>query len=226
MGIKIKVRQAILADVPQLLRIDEEIWPESRADGQMFRSRITVFPEGQFVAVSNGQVVGSVFSQLVGYKDWADKDFTWDEVTDKGTLCRTHNPKGDSVYGVGLAVAKKFQGSAASRLLTIAAVRWVVCNNRRQILLGARIPGYHRHPDIPVEDYIVKTRGRKGRLLDPELAFYQKYGGKPVRPLPNYIHDPESLNFGVLVKWPNPFYDKALLSFLVGLFLRVCPRAF
>jgi hypothetical protein len=220
---KIRVRQATLADVYRLLEIDKEIWPNFRASAEMFQSRITVFPEGQFVAVVGGKVVGSVFNQLVNYEDWKDKDFTWDEVTDNGTLRRTHNPRGDSIYGVGLAVAKQFQGSAASRLLTIAAVRWVVSNGRQQILLGARIPGYCRHSDIPVKDYILETRGKRGRLLDPELAFYQKYGGEPIKPLPNYIHDPESLDFGVLIKWPNPFYGKPVSSIFVDWFLRICP---
>ena len=221
--LKIKVRQATLADVPRLMEIDEEIWPDFRASAEMFQSRIFTFPEGQFVAVCNGQVVGSVFCQLVNYKDWINKDFTWAEITDHGTIRKTHNPDGDSVYGVGLAVAKRFQGSAASRLLTITAVHWVIKNNRRQILLGARIPGYCKHSNISVEEYIRTKRGKKGRLVDPELAFYQKYDGEPVRPLPNYIHDPESLHFGVLIRWRNQFHNKPFRSFFVALAIEVWP---
>lgn len=220
---KIRVRQATLADVPQLLRIDKEIWLEFNANAEMFQSRIITFPEGQFVAVlADGQVVGSVFTQLIDYKDWENKNFTWDEVTDNGTLRRTHNPKGDSVYGVGLAVVKKFQGVGVSERLLIAVAGLTIRENYRRVILGARIPGYCRHSDIPAEDYIVKTRGKIGRLLDPELAFYQKYGGKPVKPLPNYIPDSESLGFGVLVNFKNPFHNKFYRK-VVAWFLRVCP---
>lgn len=221
---KIRVRQATLADIPQLLKIDEEIWPEFRASAEMFQLRILTFPAGQFVAVCDSQIVGSVFTQLINYKDWENRTFTWDEITDHGTIRKTHNPNGDSMYGIGLAVAKRFQGSAASRLLTIAAVRWVIQNNRLQILLGARIPGYYKHPEIPVGSYIKMTRGKNKRLINPELAFYQKYGGEPIKPLPNYMHDPESLDFGVLIRWRNLFHNKPLRSFFVTRFLKLWPE--
>jgi len=204
---KVKIRQAKISDVPRLLEIDKEIWPQFRANGEMFRGRIETFPEGQFVAVVGSKVVGSVFTQLINYEDWKGKTFTWDEVTDSGTILRSHNPNGDSIYGVGLAVAKKFQGTSASRLLIMNSVCWTVQKNKLQILFGARIPGYHKHSDIPVEVYIKTTRKGSNRLLDPELALYQRYEGEPVKPLPDYIEDRESLNFGVLVRWRNPFYN-------------------
>lgn len=219
MKAKIKVRQARMNDVPALLKIDEEIWPQFRASDEMFRSRIEVFPEGQFVAVAENQVIGSVFSQLVNYEDWAEKDFTWNEITDCGTIRKTHQPNGDSVYGVGLAVIKEFQGTDASRLLAKAGVWLTVKLNCRQILLGARIPAYHKHQDISVAEYIKMTGGKSGRLLDPELAFYQKYKGEPIKPLPNYMDDPESLNFGVLIRWQNPFYNRSFIIRKCGVLL-------
>lgn len=221
MADKTKVRRATLADIPQLMKVDEEIWPQFRADEQMFRSRISVFPEGQFVATHNRQVVGSVFSQLVSYEDWVDRDFTWDEVTDKGTLRRTHNPKGDSIYGVGLAVTRRFQSSSVSRLLIVAAVQLVIRRNYQRILLGSRIPGYWRHRNMPVEEYI-RTKNQRGRFLDPELALYQKYKGEPIKALPGYISDPASLDFGVLIDWENPLYGK-IWRFPVGWFLNIFP---
>lgn len=220
---KIKVRQVKLADLPQLLEIDREIWPEFPATEEMFRSRIETFPEGQFVAEIGGWVIGSVFSQLVNYEDWEHVDFTWNSITDCGTIQKTHNPKGDSLYGVGLAVAKKFQGSAASHLLITAIVKLAIRMNRHYILLGARIPSYCKHSKVPAGVYIKTTRGKSGRLLDPELAIYQRYGGKPIKPLPNYMPDPESLDYGVLIRWRNPFYNRVfgrLPAWVVGKVLK------
>jgi GNAT superfamily N-acetyltransferase len=203
---KIKVRNAKLPDLPELLAIDKEIWPEFPATEEMFRSRIETFPEGQFVAEADRNIVGSVFSQLVKYEDWADKDFTWNEITDYGTIRQTHNQNGDSVYGVGLAVIKRFQGTGASHLLIVNIVQLAIRLNCRYILLGSRIPSYHKHSEIPPALYIKTYKGK--RLLDPELSLYKRYGGEPVKPLPNYMFDPESLNYGVLIRWQNPFYNK------------------
>lgn len=225
MKTRIKVRNAKMADIPALLAIDEEIWPQFRATPEMFQSRVETFPEGQFVAMLNGQVVGSVFTQLIDYKDWGDKTFTWNNVTDFGTIRRTHNPKGDSIYGVGLAVTKRFQGSATSKLLVMASVCMTIRMNLCQILLGSRIPAYHRHSEIPVEEYIHATREKNNRFLDPELAFYQKYNGEPIKPLPNYMDDPESLNFGVLIRWKNPFYNKPL-RWIIPFVLKIFPNIF
>ncbi len=217
---KVKVRQAKLCDIPCLLEIDKEIWPQFRANEEMFYSRIETFPKGQFVATVNGQIVGSIFSQLIDYTDWADRSFTWNEITDNGTVKLTHNPGGDSIYGVGLAVAKKFQGTAASRLLIMTIVQLTVRMDYRQILLGSRIPAYHKHSEISVDEYIRTIRDGSSRLLDPELALYKKYGGEPIKVFPNYMDDPESLNFGVLIKWQNPFYNKPFRR-IVAWFLKV-----
>jgi len=219
---KIRVRQTRLSDIPQLLKIDAEIWPDFRANEEMFRSRIETFPEGQFVALVNGRIVGSVFTQLINYKDWEHRTFTWDEITDFGTIRRTHNPKGDSVYGVGLAVAKKFQDRTVSHLLILCSVQQTIKMNRRRILLGARIPAYRRFSDTPPEKYIRMVRSKSGRLFDPELAIYQEYGGMPVKLLPNYINDPESLNFGVLVEWQNPLCNNPLRK-IIAFILKIRP---
>jgi GNAT superfamily N-acetyltransferase len=205
---EIKTRQAETKDLSQLLEIDREIWPESLATEEMFRSRLETFPEGQIVAVKNDQAIGSFFTELINFEDWAKKDFSWNEVTDEGSIRRTHNPKGDSMYGVGLAVSKKFQGIGVSQVLIAKAIKLIIQINRRQYLLGSRIPGYYKHTDIPVDVYIETRRGKSQRLMDPELAFYAKYGAEPVKVLPNYISDSASLDYGVLIRWKNPFYNK------------------
>ncbi len=203
---KAKIRSATMADLSALLEIDREIWPDFPATEEMFKSRIETFPEGQFVAVIDGKMVGSVFSQLINYEDWESRDFTWDEITDFGTIRQTHNPKGDSVYGVGLAVLKKYQGSGISQLLIIEVIRLCIERVLQQILLGTRIPAYHRHSEMSVDKYIFSTDS-SGRSLDPELRLYQKYGSEVVKALPKYINDPESLDYGVLIKWLNPIQD-------------------
>lgn len=191
------VRQARMDDLAQLLELDATVWPDFPANEEMIKSRLEVFPQGQFVATCEDRVVGSIYSQLVNYESLLDS-FTWMEITGNGTIRQTHTPSGDSVYGIGLAVLPEFQGTAASRLLIMAVAKMAMRRGRYRFLWGARIPGYHKYKEMPVDQYI-KKKTAKGRYIDLELSLYQQYGANPDRPLSNYMPDPESLDFGVLV---------------------------
>lgn len=218
MKFKLIIRGARQSDVPDLLRIDEEIWPGFRASEEMFRSRINTFPEGQFVAILNGEVVGSTFTQRINYVEWGH-NFSWNDITDNGTIKQTHRPGGESLYGVGLAVKKAFQNHNIGQSLIVAGLQLAIRLNLTQILLGSRIPDYYKHKHMTIDEY-VHGRGDDGKLIDQELALYQKYGGKVIKTLPDYMPDPESLNFGVLVAWKNPFYNwSPLLRKIVVLIL-------
>jgi len=193
----IVVRQATMDDLPGLLKVDAVVWPDFPAKEEMIRSRLEVFPKGQFVALCGDRVVGSIYSQLV-YYEFLPKSFTWMEITDGGTIRRTHSSDGDSVYGVGLAVLPEFQGTDVSHLLIMAVAKMAMRLGVYRFLWGARIPHYYKYKEIPVGQYI-KKKTSKGRYIDPELSLYQQYAANPDRPLSNYMPDPESLNFGVLV---------------------------
>ena len=207
---KLIVRPAQLKDLDEILIVEEEAWPESlRATREQFISRIETFPEGTQVAVADGHVIGVVSTEIVNYN--LEKPIpTWNEITDHGFIKRTHNPEGDSLYGVDLSIAHFVEN--ASRLLMEAVGKLVIRFNLKQGILGARIPRYHKFRDkMTVEEYINGRRGN--RPMDPELAFYKGLGLKIVRALPNYIDDPESCNYGVLLVWRNPFYGKPFSKF-------------
>jgi ribosomal protein S18 acetylase RimI-like enzyme len=68
---------------------------------------------------------------------------------------------------------------------------------------------------MSVEEYVY-ARTKTGRVLDPELALYLSLGMKIEKIIPNYFDDPESLNYGVLVSWANPFYPFTKYSKLLA----------
>jgi len=201
---KIKIRRAEERDLLDLLRIDAEIWLEFPATEAMFRSRINVFPEGQLVAenLQDGRVFGSVFTQRIDYAEWKDKNFSWNEITDYGTIKATHQPLGQDLYGVGLAVEKRFQGSGAATKLMLGIARLILRNNIRDAYTGARMPRYSRHIDMTPQAYAFWTRDN--HPIDPEIYLYFKAGFSVVRVLPNYIKDLKSLNYGALMVKRNP----------------------
>lgn len=199
----IEVREATERDLPALLKIDKEIWPTFRANEEAFLSRIRTFPHGQLVAIIDGNIAGSLFTQRINYSEWEDKSFTWNEITDNGTIRKTHRSNGQDLYGVGLAVAKNFQGMGIPDLLMVKIAKLVFKENLRAVYLGARMPGYHLKKTISPWEYIEKKKNNYS--VDPEIRLYQSAGFSVVKLLPNYMIDQDSSDYGVLMIHRNPF---------------------
>jgi len=61
----------------------------------------------------------------------------------------------------------------------------------------------------------------KKRLLDKELNFYNKAGLNIIKVIPGYMNDIDSLNYGVLLVWKNPFYYIVkIFPFLKNIFIK------
>ncbi|MFH1294076.1 MAG: GNAT family N-acetyltransferase [Pseudomonadota bacterium] len=214
----IKIRQARLEDIPGILDVEEESWPEHlRATEVQFVSRIETFPEGTLVAVMNGTIVGVVATEIVNYRDFRQSTaaLTWDKITDQGFIKKTHNPSGDTLYGVDISVSRFAAGSSSMLLRTIG--RMTIRYGLKRGMLGARIPRYHKYADrMGAEQYVGIKRGNGP--ADPELMFYKKFGLEIIRVIPNYIKDPDSCDYGVLLVWENPFYGRPFPKFWSWLF--------
>lgn len=66
--------------------------------------------------------------------------------------------------------------------------------------------GYHRHADaISPEQYVAAVVA--GELRDPVISFLLRCGRTPVAIVPDYLEDEESLNYGLLMEWRNPFKE-------------------
>jgi ribosomal protein S18 acetylase RimI-like enzyme len=207
---KLKIRQAKIEDIPQILDVEIAAWGKERAlTYEMLKSEIKTFPEGTLVAILDDKVVGVITTEIVNY-DLEKDAFTWYEITDNGYIKNTHNPKGNTLYGVSLSIHPFYQNKGIGKELMIAVGKLAIKYNLKQGLLGARIPHYHKYADkIKVEDYVKITQKDQNDIPpDPELMFYQRLGLKIIKIIPNYFDDPESLNYGVLMLWKNPFYNK------------------
>lgn len=76
-----------------------------------------------------------------------------------------------------------------------------------RLLGGGRIPLYHKYAhEISAVQYVEDVM--EGRKNDPVLSFLLRCGRTPIRVVSNYVEDKESLNYGVLMEWKNPFYKK------------------
>ena len=208
---KIKIRQARIEDIPEILSVEKTTWgEEAAATREMLDSRLRIFPEGTLVAEVDNKIVGIVVTERVNYDSQKDS-FSWYEITDNGYIKNSHIPKGDTLYGVDLSVLPDFQklGIGSKLLETIAKL--AIKYNIKQGMLGGRMVEYYKHANkISPEEYInLSVKTEKGvKPIDPEIYFYKRAGLEIVKLLPNYFEDPESFNYGVLLRWSNPFYNK------------------
>lgn len=228
MGRKIRIRQARADDIEAMLLVEKKVWPESlRACQEMYQSRLSTFPQGTLIAESEGNIEGVVVVQILNFNSTPDIS-SWNQATDYGYIKNSHNPAGNSLYGVNLSVCQGSQNRVAMTLLE-AVDKLAIRLDLKQIALGGRIPRFARYlkqycqkngisvisdeERDKVAEHYMRATNRRGNPLDPEINFYQKAGTKIIKLLPNYFDDPESLDYGVLLVWLNPFYGKPFPRF-------------
>jgi hypothetical protein len=194
--------------VSEFIRINRAVWdgithPEYVWTEEMLRSQFRTCPEHLYCAFEDGRMVGTA-SGFLCHSDDLKRYKTWLEKTDNGRFTH-HRPDGKIAFGADLSVERGASPEVSMRLMLALLVCGVLGNGIKSLYLGSRIPGYHKHRHMSVEDYVFGKR-KSGKPLDPELYFYMKDGFKLVEIIPGYMHDPKSLNYGVLVRWDNPLY--------------------
>lgn len=202
---KITTRQATLNDVENYSKLQEERWSDdNQASAEQLRTRLRVHPEGMFVAEMGGRVVGMTYAMRIPDYDYANSP-SWYQITNNG-FCDNHVPDGKVIFGVDLSTAKGVGGAAGDKLLMEIA-RLAIRNNIKYCMLGGRLPGYHKVSDkMTAEEYLF-AKDSHGDPLDPQVKYYTSSAGlKVVKVLPDYFDDPESCDYGVLLRWRNPLY--------------------
>lgn len=170
----------------------ESVWSEGA-----LALHLEIFPEGQFVALSEGgRLIGSATSMLVPL-EVALQPHTWREITGRGTL-GTHDPAGNALYGVNIAVDPDFQGHRVGHGLYEARFHLARELGCQAMVAGARIPGFHRcAASMTAEAYVQAVLA--GVLWDPTLSKQLKMGFKVQGVLPDYAPDPETLGYAALI---------------------------
>ncbi|MHB8781166.1 MAG: hypothetical protein ACYC55_07255 [Candidatus Geothermincolia bacterium] len=205
---KAKLRRATLDDIDEMVAVEWSCWDNTtpRATAEHFRARIESFPEGQFVAILDGKIVGLTNVMMVADYDIMNPIPTWSAVTDDGYIRGMHSDQGNVIYGVNMsALPDAPEGVGTQMILKVGTI--VISKGLRCCILGGRMPDYHKHQDkYTPEEYLTAKNG-DGRYLDRQIHFYKHLKGMRVEGvLPNYMKDPDSCDNGVLLAWYNPFY--------------------
>ena len=206
-SVKALIRSYRREDFKELINIQAESFPppfpsELWWNEEQLTNHITLFPQGALCVEIAGELAGSMTGLVVNF-DPQDPDHSWDEITDSGYI-RNHNPQGNTLYVVDLCVRPKYRGLGLGKWLMQSMYEVVVYKNLKRLLGGGRMPGYHKEAQqITAEQYLEKVVA--GQLVDPVVTPLLHYGRTPVRVVANYLEDEESLNYGALMEWKNPF---------------------
>ncbi len=190
-------------------RVNREVWGNICSEEYIFTkekilTQLKNCPEHIFCAFAGKKMVATLHLIYMRHEDF-NSTKSWIEKTAHGTLS-THDPAGKIGFGVDLSVTKDAPRGTAQRLLLGSILIDVIGIGMYEGFLGSRIPSFHKYSDkMSVEEYVFGKR-KTGRAWDPELEFYRKSGFEIAEIIPDYMDDPESLNYGVLIRWKNPFY--------------------
>ncbi len=172
---------------------------------------IQKFPEGQLVICVNNKIVAVALSIIIDYSRFGT-NHTFREVVGDYSFS-THNPKGDTLYGIEIFVEPKQRGRRFGRRLYDARKELCEEMNLRGILFGGRMPNYHKYKDqLSPKEYLRKVKSRE--ISDPTLNFQMSNDFHPIKVMQNYLPgDAESGDYAVLLEWDNIYYqqEKAII---------------
>ena len=205
---RLRLRNTRPSDYPALKEIMDLVY--GRAGGAwsraQFDSQLARFPEGQICLEDKGRVVAAVISVIVDYKKFGDIH-THKQITGNGYLT-THDPTGDTLYGVDVFVHPKYRGLRLGRRLYDARKELCRKLNLRRIIFGGRIPGYDKYSGkLTPQQYIDEVKARE--IYDPVLTFQLSNDFHVRRVITGYLpEDSESHGYAVISQWFNIAYQE------------------
>ena len=171
-----------------------------------FTQQLARFPEGQICIEDNGKLVAAAISMIVDYDQYGDKH-TYKEITGSGTLS-THDPEGDTLYGVDLFVHQDYRSLRLGRRLYDARKELVEQLNLKRMIVGGRIPRYKDYQDTMTPQQYIRQVANK-EIHDPILSFQLANDFHVRRVVRGYLpEDSESNSFAVLLQWLNIYYEE------------------
>jgi S-adenosylmethionine decarboxylase proenzyme len=175
---------------------------------ETFQNLISNFPDGQFCIEDNGKVVAAALSIIITYSKYGD-NHTYHQIIGSDEDLSTHEPSGDTLYGIDVFVHPDYRGLRLGSRLYDARRQLCKNLNLRSIIFGGRLPGYKEYMDkMTIQEYVACVK--KKELSDLVLSFQLSNEFQIRCILKNYI--PEDVNSGsyaALLEWNNIYYEFA-----------------
>ncbi|UOQ92407.1 GNAT family N-acetyltransferase [Halobacillus shinanisalinarum] len=203
---KIVIRNTTLEDLDEVAALsDNSFGPDIAFKREHFASQSKIFPEGQIIVEFEGKIVGSSSSLIVNFDEYTDKH-SYVEISDHGYI-RNHNPDGVNLYGVEVCVHPDYRQLKLGRRLYDARKQLCKDLNLKSIIIGGRIPYYHKYADqMSAQEYADQVM--KKNIYDPVMTFQMKNGFVLNEMIPGYLPgDDASLEYATSMEWHNEDYN-------------------
>lgn len=111
---KIKIRNAAISDIEQIMEIEHESFCERvYEDRSVFLDRILTFPDGFLVLEVDGQVCGYISSEIWDYLEEIKEDM----FNLNHSISKLHVATGSELYISSIGLLKKHRGKGYGKLL-------------------------------------------------------------------------------------------------------------
>ncbi|MGC5743916.1 nitrilase-related carbon-nitrogen hydrolase [Chryseobacterium sp. NFX27] len=206
---QIETRALSLQDYDELVVTMKRAYPqmsESIWSKKSIEKLTRIFPKGQICITVDGKLAAVALSIIVNYDEFGD-DHTYVDITGNYTF-NTHLSTGNVLYGIEVFVDPEFRELRLGRRLYDARKELCELLNLKSIILGGRIPNYHKYSDeLSPREYIRRVRDKE--IYDPVLSFQLSNNFLPIKILKKYLpEDESSLENAVLLQWNNIYYSK------------------
>jgi GNAT superfamily N-acetyltransferase len=178
-------------------------------DANAVAEQLQRFPEGQFVAVvregGEERVIGAATTMRTG-RSPHEVPLRWLEMI--GTYgIANHDPSGDWLYGVEMAVHPDYQRRGVATALYKVRLALVEKLGLQGWYAGGMLMGYHRYQDrMSLRDYARKVIN--GQIEDPTVTMQMHRGLRPRGLIEDYAVSKRSGNGAVLLVWRPPRKSK------------------
>lgn len=219
---KLVVRNIERKDFKEIIALQKLCFPNMETwDIEQLESHLKVFPEGQFCVEYDGKIIGSSSSLIVNFDEYDDQH-TWDEITDEGYITN-HDPEGYNLYGIEIMVHPEYRNMKIGRRLYEARKELAQRLNLKSIIIGGRIPNYHKYSrELSPRQYVKEVISHN--IYDPILTFQLRNGFVLKRINKKYLPDDKaSLQYATLMEWNNvEYHPKTKRHFKTAFPVRTC----
>ena len=202
-----KIRRASTDDIARMMEIHDICFkPPMPQDLKWWESDIEFvisnFPQGQLIAQVEDSVAGHIISGRVSEEHYKSHPPLM-EIVGIDPPWGHFDAEGNTMWILEIAVDPAFKRCGAARALVQTCKR--VATETEELVrfgAGARIPGYAKWQEQTgkaPEEYCQEVI--EGRIFDPVLGPFLKFGTRLDCVVSDYVPDPESLNFGAAVIW-------------------------
>jgi predicted amidohydrolase/ribosomal protein S18 acetylase RimI-like enzyme len=219
---KIIIRNIRMEDIDAIIALGKRCLPNMEAwKREQLVSHIRIFPEGQFCVEYEDKIVGSCSSLIVNFNEYHDQH-TWSVITDNGFITN-HDPEGLNLYGIEVMVDPEYRRMKLGHRLYEARKELARQLNLQSIIIGGRIPNYHKYKEeMTAREYVAAVE--KHSIYDPVLSFQLLQGFTIKRINTRYLPDDEaSASFAALMEWNNIDYQpKSRRVYRASFPVRIC----